>query len=164
MDKRDTYVVDTYGMSRDAEIAACRTALELVAPEVGTFETDIPMAGLHAQPEQVAAAARHLGTHSKGRPDEGDAYRATGVISAENAEDWQALVIFAPFAYDATVWGRSSEELVSLADEGTSLVVHLRPQERITLEEAVGPDRVVPLKQWRRVRRRLLKERRRAAR
>lgn len=50
--------------------------------------------------------------------------RNTGVISARDPTDWDALVCFAPYAFDATVWAADGE-LASLADERTSLVVHL---------------------------------------
>lgn len=158
--ERDEYVVDTYGMPRDLEVAVCQCALKLIASEADTFETDIPMVNTVGQSAEVISAAQRLSTHSKGHPGQDDSCRATGVISARNADDWDALVTFAAHAYDATVWSKSMEALVSLADEGSSLVVHLLPHEREALVATAGPDRVIPMRQWNRVRRGLLKERR----
>lgn len=160
MPNRDQYVVDSYGMTRDQEIAVCQCALTLVEAEADTFETDIPMASLEGQSEEVLSAARDLSTHAKGRAGQNEQYRATGVISARNAEDWKAFVTFGAHAYDATAWSKSEGELVSLADQGTSLVVHLLPQEHTALEKLAGTERVIPMRQWKTVRRGWLKARR----
>jgi hypothetical protein len=102
MAKRGEYLVDTYGMPRGEEIAICQFVLRLIASVADTFETDIPMSNLQGQPDEVIAAARHLSNYSKSRGGENEDYRATGVISAKNRDDWGALVTFAAHAYDAT--------------------------------------------------------------
>jgi len=81
-------------------------------------------------------------------------------MSARVTEDWDAFVRFASFAYDATVWSKEHGELASLADEGTSLVFRLLPEQASRLEQFADPARVIPLERWNPMRRRLLKERR----
>ena len=68
---------------------------------------------------------------------------------------------FSPYAYDATVWSETGDAVVAMADEGTSLVVHLEPDEHDVLVGFVGTERVIPMREWNKMRRRVLKERRR---
>jgi hypothetical protein len=70
------------------------------------------------------------------------------VVSASDREDWEAFVCFAPYAFDAAVWGAGSR-LVHLADEDRSLVVHLNSVEREQLESFDDALRVAPVTRWR---------------
>lgn len=113
-------------------------------------------------PPAVRAAARRLLTHSKHGHGENESYRRTGIISATDEDHWDAFVTFAPYAYDASVWGADSIlPLVQLSDEGTSLAVRLEPHEHSDLANSVGQERVIPAGEWKKIRRRLLEERRR---
>lgn len=154
MVSRTEYVVDTDGLSRSTEIAACRLALRLVADEAHTFATDIPWSQQADWSAEVRAAARRLTTRSKGRRGEKDVYRHTGVVSAKDVDDWSAFVAFAPFAFDAAVWAEDKAELASLADEGAPVVIRLLAPERQRLEQLVGRHRVVAMRDWTNARRR----------
>lgn len=66
-------------------------------------------------PTAVERAAERLGRHATGRRGRDELCKTTGVVSALDSEDWEALVCFAPYAIDATVW----RVPVSLAEEGT---------------------------------------------
>lgn len=154
-------MVDTWGLPRETEIDVCRLALRLLTDTAHVFETDIPLSQEADWLPAVRAAAHRLSTQSKGRRAENDGYRQTGVISAKDTDDWGAFVTFAPYAYDASVWGVDGTLLASLSDEGTSLGVHLAPHELVDLADSVGHERVIPMGQWRKMHRRILKERRR---
>lgn len=54
-----------------------------------------------------------------------------------------ALFTFAAHVDDATVWSKNKRELVSLADQGTSLVAHLLPHEHSALAKVAGAERVI---------------------
>ncbi|SFC99214.1 hypothetical protein SAMN04487968_1195 [Nocardioides terrae] len=159
---RVAFAVDTWGLPREAEVRVCRIALHLFTGTAHEFETDIPLSHEADWPPAVRTAAHRLAAHSKHRRGENDSYRQTGIISAKDDDDWDAFVTFAPYAYDASVWGADSTlPLVQLSDEGTSLAVRLRPHEHIDLANSLGQERVIPASQWKRIRRRLLNERRR---
>jgi hypothetical protein len=142
------FVVDTSGVSLGSEVDVCRFALRLVAEDAKTFEADIPLSRATDWPTSVRKAAERLSRHATGSRDEGEYYKKTGVVSASDHEDWEAFVCFAPYAFDATVWG-ADRRLVDLADEGTSLVVHLSSVEREQLESFDDALSVVPVTRWR---------------
>jgi len=149
MTDRDEFVVDTSKLAHDREVDVCRFALELVAKDAATFETDIPLSKATDWPVSVNRAAERLARHALGFRGKNALYKTTGVVSASDSEDWNALVSFAPYAFDATVWAVDGE-LASLADEGTSLVMHLSSDQRGKLEAFEGAMRVVPAKSWKR--------------
>jgi hypothetical protein len=66
-------------------------------------------------------------------------------------------VDFAPWAYDATVWNSAGDDIVSLADEGTSVVLRLNRQQYDAIAAALGAANLVPENEWRA----LLQQRRR---
>lgn len=155
----DEYVVDTWGLPRGAEIDACRLALTSVAKRAHTFETDIPWSRTADWPADVQHAAHLLSSHSTGRRRESDAYQMTGVLSAKDLSDWEAFVTFAPYAFDASVWGADLRLLASLSDEGTGLTIHLQTDEHDALVSLLGAVRVIPWFQWKRMRRRRREDR-----
>ncbi len=61
----------------------------------------------------------------------------------------QDFVTFVPYAYDASLFV-GEDDLISLADEGTSLGLSLTDDERNALEKIVGAGRVVTLRERRR--------------
>jgi hypothetical protein len=144
---REQFVVDTRATSSRRRIDVCRFALGLVAEAADRFETDLPFANADQWPEAVARAAERLSRFATGRRDESDLYKRTGLVPATDQADWDAVVCFAPYAYDASVWGDAGE-LVQLADEGSSLVVRLRPADRELLEEFEPSIKVVPIGIW----------------
>jgi hypothetical protein len=155
---RQSYVVDRDGWD-DAEIVeACRLVLDAVRGSAIKYETDIPIDDAD-WPEDVAAAAEVLRRVARrtGRVDKGG-YAQTGVVRAGD-ESWAAFVTFAPWAYDAGVWGDAGE-LVSLADEGQSIVVRLDGDQLEAVGRVIGAARLVPEKEWRAVRKQRRKKRR----
>src|SRR5690349_363373 len=110
---REEYVVDTSEIPREREVDVCRFALALVAKDATTFETDIPLSNAVGWPAAVKRAAERLSRHATGRRGKNALYKQTGVVSARDPQDWNALVCFAPYAFDAAVWA-SDGELASL--------------------------------------------------
>lgn len=149
----ETYVVDNDGWSRDEVVSVCRSVLTALRRRAAEFECDIPgdpdnSSDTGDWPDDVRAAARVLRSLPKARIQRGG-YGQTGVVKDASDQVWQAFVTFAPWAFDATVWADDGTP-VHLTDEGTSLVVELEPTEREAIAALVGPDRLVPLPEWRR--------------
>lgn len=157
---REEFVVDTHGLSRARKVEICRFALGLVAGDATRFETDMPFSRASKWPDAVRTAANRLARHSSGRRGQNEGYRSTGMVSAADSEDWNSLVTFACYAYDASVWGIHGE-LASLADEGDSLALHLTHEDREAFVRFAPEVALVPAKQWKRTRRARRKERRR---
>ena len=132
--------------SRGAEVDLCHLALRLLADTADTFTTDIPLSKEGEWPRPVVAAARRISTKSRGRPGEDAGYRETGEVSAKDSDAWDAFVAFAPYAYDASVWGIDGTLLADVSNE-RSLSAHLEPHERSDLARTVGQERVVPMGQ-----------------
>jgi hypothetical protein len=131
------YVVDAEGSD---VVAVCRLILRTVAADVHHYETDIPIADPD-WPAEVTAAAEAL--RAVGRTDR-HGYTMSGTIRTTDL--WPAFVTFAPYAYDATVWNASHDDIVSLSDEAQSIVVRLSPEQHALL----GSLRLVPEREWRR--------------
>jgi hypothetical protein len=144
---REQFVVDTSAVSSNRRVDVCRFAVGLVTEAADRFETDLPFANAGQWPEVVARAAERLSRFATGRRNESDLYKRTGLVSANDQADWDAVVCFAPYAYDASIWGDAGD-LVQLADEGSSLVVRLRPEDRELLEEFEPFIKVVPIRDW----------------
>jgi hypothetical protein len=148
MPARTAFVIDT-GALRDVDRRrAARVVLELVAPDVETFECDVPWSQQQGWPDEVREAAERLGALRSTRRSS-DVYWQTGVIRRTDDSTWRAFVTFAPFAYDASASDMNGRRLVDLADEGTSLVARLDDNQARTVAEAFGHQVVVPLKAWR---------------
>ncbi|MEV6891015.1 hypothetical protein [Kribbella sp. NPDC051137] len=56
---------------------------------------------------------------------------------------------FAPWAYDATAWDIAGHDIVSLADEGRSVVVRLNRQQYGMIAAELADSRLVPRDEWR---------------
>ncbi len=147
MPGREAFVIDTSEVSHERVVAVCRFALELVAQDAATFETDIPLCNAGGWPESVNRAAEQLARRADTPGGTSALYKRTGVVSATDREAWDALVCFAPYAFDAAVWAVDGE-LASLADEGGSLVMHLTPTQRGELQDFESAVRVVSAKSW----------------
>jgi len=144
------FAIDTDAMSEIDRRRAARFVLELLAPDVASFECDIPWSQVRGWPSDVRAAAEDLSALRRPRRSTNDSYRQTGVIQRTDDSIWGAFVTFAPYAFDAAAWGVDARELIDVADEGTSLVVRLSDSEARMVAQAVGDQVVVPLKTWRR--------------
>jgi hypothetical protein len=46
-------------------------------------------------------------------------------VTRADDETWVAFVEFAPYAYDASVWGRDGRKLIALSDCARSIVVEV---------------------------------------
>lgn len=148
------YVVETEGLPAGDPAEVCRLAIRTLEKTVVRFEADIPWTQATAWPANVRDAAEVLVTAS-GSIHTDQPYQQTGMMQRGDEAVWQAFAIFAGYAYDASVWSDNRVlPIVSLADEGTGVVVRLDEQERRRLEAAVEPALVVPLHEaraeWRR--------------
>ena len=150
MPERQTYVVDTDRLTEDQQVVACRLALRVVATDVASFEADIPWASASEWPVDVIQAAQHLSSLKPPGRGENDLYRRTGDVQRSDDEAWSSFVIFAPFTYDATAWTSDSQEIVRLGDAATTIILTLTPAQVRHVENDVGRDVLVPLKEWRR--------------
>jgi hypothetical protein len=143
-------------------VEVCRLVLGVVQATATEYETDIPVGDIE-WPVEVAAAAEVLRGVARraGRVEKGG-YAQTGMVpaSAGGADGtWAAFVTFAPFAYDAGVWGDAGE-LLSLADEGQSIAVRLDGGQAEAVRRVIGAARLVPEKEWRVVRKQRRRDRR----
>jgi hypothetical protein len=100
---------------------------------------------------EVVAAAEHLRSVAK-RWDGGVA--TTGVRRFARDETWSAFVTFASQAYDATLWdGVGARGIISLGDEAESIGLRLIPEQLAEVSLIVDPRRLVPYREWHRLRR-----------
>lgn len=136
------------GLDESAFGAAPRTALTMIASEMGSAETDIPWASRDGWPAEVVEAANRLCDRFVPGGDRAD-YMQTGVRSVADREVREDFITFVPHALDATFWRDNHAEVASLSDEGTSYLIWLTDQHRAALLEAVGADRVIGLRDWR---------------
>lgn len=146
MEKPRTFVVDDGGWSRTDVIDACHRILRALEVDSRQFQCDIP-ADLGDWPPEVANAARLLRGLADGGGRSHRDYARTGVIEVKLDEVWSGFVTFAPWAFDATVWD-DSRDIVSLSDEGQAIVLRLRPDQQEAISAIVGPDRLVPDREW----------------
>jgi hypothetical protein len=126
--------------------------LSVTAEDVATFETDFPWVAAAEWPDDVRRAAVFLSSLREPSRDEDALYRRTGEVAKHDVPAWEAFVIFAPYAYDASAWTADSHQIVALSDAAGSIVAALTPQQERAVAADVGPDVLVPLKQ-RRIRR-----------
>jgi hypothetical protein len=98
-------------------------------------------------PTEVVEAARLRDRFvPAGERDRG--YLQTGLQRLEDEQARQDFTTFILYAYDATPFV-GDDDLVNMAEEGTSRVVSLTGGERDALERVVGAGRVVTLRAWR---------------
>lgn len=147
---RTEYLLRLEGLDDPALGAASRTALTLVASEMGSAETDIPWATRDRWPAEVLEAASRLCDRFVQEGDRDDLYMQTGVRSVADRQVREDFITFAPHAHDASFRRDNCAEIASLSDEGTSFVIWLTDQQRAALAEVVGADRVISLSDWRR--------------
>jgi hypothetical protein len=148
------YVVDTEGLSAGDRAEVCRLVVRTLEETADQFETDIPWARAASWLTNVRQAADTLVT-ATGNTHIEEPYQQTGMTQRVDEAVWQAFATFAGYAYDASVWSDNRAlPIVSLSDEGTSVVVRLDEAERRLLTAAVDPARVRPLREARAERRR----------
>lgn len=141
--KLDRHVVDTSGLDREQQIAACTAALLLVAPDVDRFQTDVPWDRAGDWPADVREAAAALVSVHSG-------YQTSGLIRDFSGDTWRAFVSFAPYAYGSDAWTKDMKLLAEVDDEGTSLTVRVLPEQLPEFQDLVHGARVVPLREWHR--------------
>lgn len=146
MAKRTRYVLDGVG-----PVEACRLVLAVTAGDRTGFEVDVPWTEAAHWPAEVEDAARTLATLGRVSP-RSEMYAQTGLVHMPTDAMWAAFDAFAPYAYDASVWG-DGVELVSLADCGESVVTFLTEVQADAVRAALGAGRLMPLEEWRRTRR-----------
>lgn len=130
------WAIDTAGLADGERAELVRDLLKLVRPVAARFQTDVPWGTSTSWPADVEAAATVLAP--------GRRYASTGWLDAEDDRAWGAYVCLAPFAYSSDVWAADGVELVSLADEGTSVSVRAHPAVRAGLERIVPAARLLP--------------------
>ena len=131
------WAVDTAGLPDGERFDLVRGVLRLVRPTAALFQTDVPWGAETPWPAEVKAAAAVLAPSRR--------YASTGWLDAGDDRVWDAYVCLAPFVYASNVWTADGVELISLADEGTSLTVCSNAEAQASLEEVVPRSRLVPL-------------------
>ncbi|GAA1754799.1 hypothetical protein GCM10009710_37350 [Aeromicrobium alkaliterrae] len=129
------YQVDTVGLSRVQQIAACRAALEFVRPRADRLQLEVPWQWAESWPEDVVEAASILAPKR-------EAYEVTGWVTPIEEHHWKAFVALAPFAFTADVWSFHMTELADVSNEATIIVVRIPPHDLARLRDAVAPARV----------------------
>ncbi|MGO4604622.1 hypothetical protein AB4030_22075 [Terrabacter sp. 2YAF2] len=145
---RVEYLLLLDGLDDEALWAASRAALSLVQHDIAKAETDIPWSMRDTWPAEAAGAAallrdRFVPEHKRDEP-----YQQTGMQLTDDHAVRQAFITFAAHAYDASFWRHDHAEVASLADEGTSFAIHLTEDQRKTITEMIGDDRIVTLAEW----------------
>lgn len=140
------WVVDVDRLGRDQQVATCRSVLELVVSEASRFQCDVPWDRCEDWPEDVQEAATELVPVHSG-------YQVTGWVDEFSQSAWRAFVTFAPYAYDSDVWTSHGKFLAEVNDEGSSLTVHLRPEQAHAFAQSNRGAAVVPLRTWQQSRR-----------
>ncbi|MCR1773386.1 hypothetical protein [Nocardioides daeguensis] len=136
-------MVKTDGLSTSERVELCRELLALAAPDVATFETDIPWSMAAEWPTEVREAAEHLSSLRTPKRGEDRLYRRTGVRQNGEVAVWDAFVAFAPYSFDASAWAPGPRRLVALADCAQSIAVDLTRDQIALLSTAVEA-RLVP--------------------
>lgn len=147
--ERAKYVVDTAALGARQRVDACRFVLTVAAEDIATFETDIPWGGAADWPEDVRRAADILTSLKKRSRGETMLYRRTGDVPNDHDRAWEAFVKFAPYAFDASAWTATSQQVAALADAGESVVAALTSVQVQAVSLVIGEDVLVPLKEWR---------------
>ena len=147
--ERIRYVLDADRLSEDEQVAACRAVLMVVEPDIASFETDIPLSGASDWPADVVQAATYLSSVKPPGRGENESYRRTGEVQRSDEAAWEAFVVFAPYAYDATAWADDAGAILYLADAGTSVTAALTSEQAMLASAAVGGEVLVPLDEWR---------------
>ena len=143
------YVVDVDGLPADDRAEVCRLVIHTLEETAVHFEADIPWTQASAWPANVRDAAEVM-VAASGKTHTEAPYQQTGMMNVGDKAVWQAFATFAGYAYDASVWSDNRVlPVVSLADEGQSVVVRVDEEERARLEVAVAPTPVVPLRESR---------------
>lgn len=148
---RVEYILDTDGLGAADRVAAWDAAMSAVRQTVDAAEVDIPWSNRELWPQDVHDAAARLVALYVASEARG-AYMQTGVREVD-ASTLADFVTFAPYAFDATLWDEADRVAV-LSDEGQSFVVALTEAQHHALVARVGGERVVPVVEWRRRRKR----------
>lgn len=144
------YLLLLDGLDNDTLWAASRVALNLVEVDMATAQTDIPWSTRDTWPAEAVKAAARLRDRFVPEQDRQKPYMMTDVTSTEDPGTRDDFIAVAPHAYDATFWRSDYAEVASLADEGSCLAIWLADEDRETIAELIGADRVVALAEWNR--------------
>lgn len=139
--ERTQIAIGVEGMSNDEQISVCRSAMAIFQHDVSTGECDIPW-GAGPWPADVRKAAMRLSLRAGISEHE---YARTGLLLADQ-DCWRDFVIFVPYALDATFWSAQHVDVISIADESTSLVFRATAQQVAAMQKLVDPSRVTILK------------------
>lgn len=117
------HAVGLPGATEDDQRDQVRALLNLLRPYGSRFQTDLP-AVVDAPPAVIDARAfLRAAEETKGDSEE---YATTSLIDSDDDRLWESFVQVAPYAFSAELW-QEGGYLVSLADEGQSVVVYLVP-------------------------------------
>jgi hypothetical protein len=133
------YAIEIDPDDRQAPVHVHTVGLDFVKPQARSFECDIPWVVSQDWPTAVTDAARHLSAISVRRRQESDKYHQTGVINDFTDADWDAFVIFSPYAFDGTVWAERWESLAHFSDSGTAFCLWLTDDQKARFTQLV-PD------------------------
>ncbi|WP_270886551.1 hypothetical protein [Pedococcus sp. 5OH_020] len=147
---RAAYVIGLDGLDEGRAVAACRSALEMVAPEMRHAETDIPWESRDTWPAEVVDSASRLVDRFGNKSKWPDRYMQTGVRSVADAQVRSDFMAVAPYAFDAAFWGCDYREVAQLNDEAMSFVIWLTEPQREALVGVVGAQRVTLRGEWNR--------------
>ncbi len=146
--KRTEYVLEHEGRDEVARRGACQEAIGLVAGSATAAATDILWDRHSEWPTETIDAAARLRDRFVPEGERARGYMQTGLQRLDDEQARQDFTTFVLYAYDAALFV-GEDDLVNVADEGTSLVVSLTDGEREALERVVGAGRVVTLREWR---------------
>ncbi len=146
MATRIEYLIDESQWEPRERISVVARVLQGLAPSVTSAETDIPWSRSSTWPPEVRDAANVLIEAYVPWEKRDRAYMRTR-FQAVDEKTRAAFVAVAPYAYDCTM--SDQDELASLADEGTSLVMCLTEDEAGAVRRVLGSDRLVTLAEWR---------------
>ncbi|MFJ9390324.1 hypothetical protein ACIRON_15980 [Nocardioides sp. NPDC101246] len=111
-----------HGATDDDQREQVRAILNLLRPYGPRFQTDLPAVD-DAPPAVIDARAILLAAEGTKGDSE---YATTSLIDSDDDRLWESFVQAAPYAFSAELW-QEGDYLVSLADEGQSVVVYLVP-------------------------------------
>ncbi len=120
MARKDSYIVEPHSSKFERRVQLVRELLDFMRPESGFFETDFSWDVDESFGIDVATAVRRLCGVS--RPYTSSGWRE---FQGERNQEWKDFLELAPFAFDASLFDKEVQPLVSLADSSTSIVVWL---------------------------------------
>ena len=124
-------------LSRGDAVAVCTAALDLLRGEIDEAYVDAYSDyrdQLPAAVEQAQEALRALGAKRRRRRDPGMGIK----VRAEDAEQWRLLREYAAWSIHVELWSHSGRDLGALHDCAHSIVLHLTPEQRASLDATLA--------------------------